>query len=119
MKYMVLLLALGLLAVPLFAEEVTTENEVTEGGSFGAETSEGETLEIAENASLETSTEINESEVGALPDDTFYGFKRFFENVDKFFTFDKSEKAKKHAKYGKLRAIEAHLMTKKAQAYGA
>lgn len=63
--------------------------------------------------------EFNESEIGALPGDFAYGFQRFFENVDKFFTFDKAEKAKKNARYGKMRAVEAHIMAKKAQALAA
>ena len=93
-------MALGMLAVPVFAQEANeTEDTNTTIGS--------------------DNVTINESEVGALPDSWDYGFKRFFENVDKFFTFDKAEKAKKQARYGKLRAVEAHIMSGKAQKYGA
>ncbi len=103
MKMLVFLfVAIGLMAVPVFAQANATANET------------GNQTEI--NA---TDIVVNEDEVGALPGDFSYGFKRFFENVDKFFTFDKSEKAKKHARYGKIRAIEAHILSGKAQKYAA
>ncbi|MBD3210709.1 hypothetical protein GF318_04990 [Candidatus Micrarchaeota archaeon] len=89
---------LALLAVPAMAEDNATGN-VSEANDS--------------NATL-ADTNVTEEEV-TLPGEFLYGFQRFFENVDKFFTLDKAEKAKKHARYGKLRAVEAHLMTKKAQ----
>ncbi|NYZ73688.1 hypothetical protein H0O00_00940 [Candidatus Micrarchaeota archaeon] len=105
-RFVILLLAIGLMSLPAFAEEST-------------ETGENTTVATLDDSTNESDVEINESEVGSLPGDWDYGFKRFFEGVDNFFTWDKSESAIKHAKYGKLRAIEAHLMTKKAQGYEA
>ncbi|MFH0737687.1 MAG: DUF5667 domain-containing protein [Candidatus Micrarchaeota archaeon] len=109
-KIMILVLALGLLAVPAFAQGSIDEN------LSGVETvvDEGAAPEEGLVGSTET-VEVNESEVGAVPGDWNYGFKRFFENVDKFFTFDKSESARKHAEYGLMRAKEAHVMSGKAQ----
>jgi len=101
MRYVMLLLALGLLAVPAFAANgnvnVSAYDDVESYSSLGC--------------GPEDTTEA-----GAVPGDFTYGFKRFFENVDKFFTFDKAEQAKKSAKYGKLRSVEAHVMTCKAKA---
>jgi len=97
--FVALFLVLCLLSVPVFAQEVEDNSTVTDN----IDDDQG------------TNVEVNEEEVGSLPGDFGYGFQRFFENVDKFFTWDKAEKAKKHAKYGKLRAVEAHIMTKKAQ----
>jgi hypothetical protein len=94
MKLMMFLLGLALLAVPVFALNETNESNATV---------------VDDNASFV------EEQVGALPGDLGYGFQRFFENVDLFFTLDKAEKAKKHAAFGKLRAVEAHVMTKKYQ----
>ncbi len=118
-KILLVLLALGLLSVPVFAQEATTEGAVVEGGTLDMQPES----EVLAEATTESQTEmtaeevagIDESQVGALPGDAFYGFKRFFENVDKFFTFDKTEKAKKHAYYGKMRAVEAHLLSGKAE----
>jgi hypothetical protein len=140
----VLLLALGLLASPVFAEandtnvtvvnittnetllnvtENITEN-VTDTNVTTNDTQVNVTANVTGNltnvtgaVNVTTDVTIDESEVGALPGDFTYGFKRFFENVDKFFTFDKAEKAKKNARYGKLRSVEAHLLTRKAQQY--
>jgi hypothetical protein len=148
---LLLLVALGMLAVPVFANgtvndtvnetdandtdvnetddlDVTTDDNETEDLNLTVDGNDTVDLNVTENdtedlnltADTETfvsavTEDVDESEVGALPGDFWYGFQRFFENVDKFLTFDKSEKAKKHANYGKLRSIEAHLMTKKAQ----
>jgi len=119
-RILLVLLALGLLSVPVFAEEATGEEAVVDGGTIGMPPESAELPEeTEEDSQAEMTTEevagIDESEVGALPGDVFYGFKRFFENVDKFFTFDKIEKAKKHAHYGKMRAVEAHLLSGKAE----
>lgn len=91
---MYVILALLLLSLPVFAENVSINS------------TKNETI---------NSTDVNESNVGALPGEFSYGFKRFFENVDKFFTFNKAEAAKKSAAYGKLRATEAHVLSGKAQ----
>lgn len=135
----VLLLGLGLLAAPVFAEanDTNTTNitqvnvssnettlNVTENLTDTNVTTNDTTVNVSANVTenlsdtlTSSNITIDESEVGALPGDFTYGFQRFFENVDKFFTFDKAEKAKKNAKYGKLRSIEAHLLTRKAQQY--
>jgi hypothetical protein len=99
MKIMFFVLVLALLATPVFSVNGTNE----------AVANETDVTAVEGNASFV------EEEVGALPGDLGYGFQRFFENVDLFFTLDKAEKAKKHAKFGKLRAVEAHAMTKKYQ----
>lgn len=116
-------LILGLLAVPVMAQS----NETVLANESSNTTVENATVNLTETVAADlnvtetnvttnvTDVNVSEEEVGALPGDFTYGFQRFFENVDKFFTFDKSEKAKKHAKYGKMRAVEAHIMTKKAQ----
>jgi hypothetical protein len=97
----IFLLALGLLALPVFAQEANT--------SADADTQTNLT------AGADSNITINESQVGAVPGDFTYGFKRFFENVDKFFTFDKAESARKHAEYGVMRAMEAHVLSTRAQ----
>jgi hypothetical protein len=93
-----ILLAAGLLSLPAFAGGA--------GGNAGGIA--GMTVDAADVA-------VNASEVGSLPGDWDYGFKRFSENVDKFFTWDKSERALKHARYGRMRAMEAHLLSGRAQ----
>ncbi|MFP3949861.1 MAG: DUF5667 domain-containing protein [Candidatus Micrarchaeia archaeon] len=85
---MLLLMAFCLLAVPVFAEETGNQEAVDAAA---------------------------EEQVGALPGEIGYGFQRFFEDVDLFLTFDKAEKAKKHAGYGKLRAMEAQALAEEAQ----
>ena len=146
MKYAMLLLAIGLLALPVFAQEAGNEtaadNETVMENDTNVTTDSNETevpeedddgplqagpkgkvnVSAYENVTNYTAlfeatcTSEEEAEAGVAPGNFLYGFKRFFENVDKFFTMDKGEKAKKHAKYGKLRAVEAHLMTCKAKA---
>ncbi|HSB46639.1 MAG TPA: DUF5667 domain-containing protein [Candidatus Bilamarchaeum sp.] len=112
---LIILLGLGLLAVPAFALETEGNNTtVKEGGKVNVSAYENVTNFTALFQATCTSDE--KAQAGDLPGDFMYGFKRFFENVDKFFTMDKSESAKKHARYGKLRAVEAHLMTCKAKA---
>jgi len=101
-KFVLILLGLGILAVPIFAQ----------GNADNATNKNLNKLVIFGNA---TELPLNESEVGALPGDVFYGFKRFFENVDMFFTKNKSESAYKHARFGKLRAMEAHLLSGRAE----
>lgn len=98
MKMTLFVSVLALLAVPVFAENETS-NET----------------DLANVTVMEENQSFVEENVGALPGELGYGFQRFFENVDLFFTLDKAEKAKKHAKFGKLRALEAHVMTKKYQ----
>jgi hypothetical protein len=100
MRYIIVLIALCMLAFPVFAEKINT-SAYENVSNFTA-------LYLTECGGNESAT------VGALPGDFTYGFKRFFENVDTFFTFDKGQSAVKHANYGKLRAVEAHLMMCKA-----
>ncbi|MBM3199424.1 hypothetical protein FJZ53_00705 [Candidatus Woesearchaeota archaeon] len=52
---------------------------------------------------------------GITPDSFFYGFKKFFEGIDMFFTFDDVAKAEKHAKYAELRLAEAKEMAEKGK----
>ncbi|MBW2979756.1 S8 family serine peptidase [Candidatus Woesearchaeota archaeon] len=53
--------------------------------------------------------------VGITPDSWMYGFKRFFEGIDLFFTFDDVAKAEKHLKYAELRLAEAKEMAEKGK----
>ncbi|MCD6226448.1 MAG: S8 family serine peptidase [Candidatus Aenigmarchaeota archaeon] len=53
--------------------------------------------------------------VGITPDSWMYGFKKFFEDVDMFFTFDDVAKAEKHLKYAELRLAEAKEMAEKGK----
>lgn len=122
MRYIMVLLALGLLALPVFAQEANTTDNSTLNGTTNVTgnsttnvTGNNSELNLTDTAGLLALCSGNESAgAGALPGDFMYGFKRFFENVDKFFTWDKSQSALKHAKYGKLRSVEAHLMACKA-----
>jgi len=52
---------------------------------------------------------------GITPDSWIYGFKRFFEGIDLFFTFDDVEKAEKYLKYAELRLAEAKEMAEKGK----
>lgn len=52
---------------------------------------------------------------GITPDSFFYRFKKFFEAVDMFFTFDDVAKAEKHVKYAELRLAEAKEMAEKGK----
>ncbi len=130
MRYVMVLLALGLLALPVFAQAANTTDNSTSNATDNSTlnvtsnvtdnstsnvTGNNSELNLTDTAGLLATCSGNESAgVGALPGDFTYGFKRFFENVDKFFTWDKSQSALKHAKYGKLRSVEAHLMACKA-----
>ncbi len=118
MRYVLVLLALGLLALPVLADDanssgnITNMTNVTVGDNSTVNLSD---LNLTDTAGLLATCSGNESaSVGALPGDFTYGFKRFFENVDKFFTFSPSDAAVKHAKYGHERAVEAHLEACKA-----
>ena len=62
---------------------------------------------------------INESQVGAVPGDFFYGFKRLGEAMDVMFTFDQATKAEKEARYANLRVHEAYVLSVKAANYKA
>ncbi len=134
MRYVLVLLALGLLALPVLADDANASTNVTDNATLN--TTDNSTLNVTTNvttnvsdngtvnlsdlnltdtAGLLATCSGNESaSVGALPGDFMYGFKRFFENVDKFFTFSPSDAAVKHAKYGHERAVEAHLMACRA-----
>jgi len=52
---------------------------------------------------------------GTTPDSWAYGFKRFFEGADMFFTFDDLAKAEKHANYAGLRLSEAKAMAERGR----
>ena len=52
---------------------------------------------------------------GITPDSWTYGFKKFFEGVDMFFTFDDVAKAEKHINYAELRLAEAKEMAEKGK----
>jgi len=53
--------------------------------------------------------------VRIAPDSFFYRFKKFFEGVDIFFTFDDVAKAEKYIKYAELRLAEAKEMAEKGK----
>lgn len=55
------------------------------------------------------------SDPGITPDNFMYIFKRWGEGFQKFFTFDKIEKAKLNLKFAKLRLTEAKIMTERNQ----
>ena len=48
---------------------------------------------------------------GVTPDSWLYGFKRFSENLDLFFTFDHMKKAEKYIGYGEIRLSEVKEMS--------
>ncbi len=50
---------------------------------------------------------------GTTPDSLFYGLSRTWEKVDLFFTFDKTEKAKKGLTYATEKIAQVHAMLKK------
>ncbi len=52
---------------------------------------------------------------GTTPDSWVYGFKRFSEGMDMFFTFDDLAKAEKHANYAGLRLSEAKTMAERGK----
>jgi hypothetical protein len=52
---------------------------------------------------------------GITPDSWMYGFKKFFEGVDLFFTFDDVAKAEKYVRYAELRLAEAKEMAEKGK----
>ncbi len=111
-RYAILLLAIGLLTVPAFAQEsADADGNMTEAPGAG----DAAAAEAAGSFEEDANVTVNETEVGAVPGDWNYGFKRFFENFDKFFTFDKAESARKHAEYGLMRAKEAHVLSGRAQ----
>lgn len=102
MRSIVLMIALCLVALPL---------------SFAQTVPQGTNTSLGDN----TSILVNESQVGPIPGDLMYGFKRFFENVDTFLTFDKADLAQKEAHYANMRAVEAHILSddaKKQEAEG-
>jgi DNA-binding ferritin-like protein len=74
-----------------------------------ASTTEGNKIEIPPAFQRELPS------AGITPDSWFYGFKRFFEAIDLFFTFDDIAKAEKHAKYAELRLAEAKEMAEKGK----
>ncbi len=52
---------------------------------------------------------------GILPDSPLYVFKKMFESLDLFLTFDKAAKAEKYLKYAELRLAEAKEMVNKGK----
>lgn len=62
---------------------------------------------VAQEVSDET---IIGTQAGMTPDNIFYGFKRFSENVGLFFTFDEIAKAKARYNLAKVRLAEASNM---------
>ena len=52
---------------------------------------------------------------GTTPDSWMYGFKRFREGVDMFFTFDDLAKGEKHVNYAGLRLSEAKAMAERGK----
>lgn len=61
---------------------------------------------------------VQESELpdaGITPDSFLYGFKRFFEKTDIFFTFGDSAKVEKHLHYAELRLSELVAMAGKGK----
>jgi serine protease AprX len=52
---------------------------------------------------------------GITPDSWLYGFKKFFENVDMFLTFDEVERAEKYVQYAELRLVETKEMIEKGK----
>jgi serine protease AprX len=80
------------------------------------ETEENKTKEIPPGFEKRKKTELPPAferglpAAGITPDSFFYGFKKFFERVDLFFTFDEIAKAEKHVKYAELRLAEAKEM---------
>lgn len=108
MRYILVLMALGILALPVFADNSSLN--VTDNSSLNVTT-----LNITNATAMLGDCNGNDTaSVGALPGDFTYGFKRFFEGVQEFFTFDPNQNAIVHAEHGKLRAEEAHLMTCRA-----
>ncbi len=54
-------------------------------------------------------------DAGTLPDSWFYGFKRFGEGVQEFFTFDLLEKAKLKYDIAEIRLMEAEVMAREGK----
>jgi len=59
--------------------------------------------------------ELELPEPGITPDSWFYGFKRAFEAISLFFTFDEAAKVKKLLYYAELRLSEARVMAEKGK----
>lgn len=66
-------------------------------------------------ATMTAAQEADLPDAGITPDSWMYGFKRFFEGVDMFFTFDPSAKAEKHLKHAELRLAEAREMAERGK----
>ncbi len=58
----------------------------------------------------EISQQVLEGDIGITPDSPFYGFKRFAENLQLWFTFNKLEKAKLRYRLAQIRLAEAERM---------
>lgn len=52
---------------------------------------------------------------GITPDSWMYGFKKFFEGIIMFFTFDDLAKAEKHVNYAGLRLREVKAMAERGK----
>ncbi len=66
-------------------------------------------------AEAEISEHLILKEAGTLPDSWFYGFKRFGEGVQEFFTFDPLEKAKLKYDIAEIRLMEAEVMAREGK----
>jgi hypothetical protein len=67
----------------------------------------------AQDAPTDTELQVADqtfSDPGTTPDNFMYGFKRFGEGFQKFFTFDPVDRAKLNLKFAKLRLAEAKAM---------
>lgn len=70
-------------------------------------------LVVAQETAEASSEDVLGVQAGATPDSWTYGFKRFFENAQLWFTFDPEAKAKLKYKLAQIRLAEAALMAEK------
>jgi len=92
---------------------MTEELEATTTTTLEEENKTKETplgFEKRRKIELPPAFERNLPAAGITPDSWMYRFKRTFEGVDMFFTFDDVAKAEKHVKYAELRLAEAKEM---------
>jgi hypothetical protein len=83
-------------------------------GQFGEEQEPGNLIKSEDWNEIQNEIRGSiEKHPGITPDSWIYGFKRFFEGIDLFFTFDEVTKAKKHLHYAGLRLSEAKTMVEK------
>jgi len=109
---MVLLLAASMVPLALADEAEDTSQEEIE---IDEETQEDNEYEEDNTIELPPAFQRGLSSAGLTPDSWLYGFKRFFEGVDLFFTFDDVAKAEKYAKHAELRLAEAKEMAERGK----